>query len=595
MNLLYNAVILIGIAFIWALVVYISFRGKLGKQKKIDKTMIFGGLLLFVVIMFAFLAAGTFYEYVESPEFCGTFCHVMEPYYESYEHPDNNPMMATHLNEHITCGNCHNGPGFKGTVDALIGAVYEVYSYVFSVYDPDNLGGHFSDDACLKCHDGTIASIAGEVVSYNDEIINPHEEQTHCSECHASHFNGLDGLTEHTCIVCHGQNIENFEEKLEDHAEKAGEDCLICHNREHPEDARIPFDLYPSLINTEFCASCHTEQTERFQKGIHNYVDCDTCHSEHGMLKVEFNNCDKCHNIPIWHNETLTHCAYCHNTTYIHAEQTHTPSPDDDDEIQYSDETCGVCHNGASAVLPGQVITTSGTKVNPHDDDLKCSICHEQHHVGFIGLNIDACLVCHGLEIQDFETKLIHHASRTGGDCWSCHDRDHPEDARIPFNLLSSLITPEFCSDCHEEAYNAFTKAKTTTYIQYYGDISCRDCHEEHRESQAPHITTKPYNDCIDCHSTYNQPESVHIRTGITYENITFITNDFCGSCHDSIFNLFNTAIHNNRRCSTCHTQHGTVQVDFDDCTACHEPPFWHDTSTDRCTDCHDKESIHPT
>ena len=108
MDLIENAVILIIISLVWVIIVYLGLKLKIGNQNTKDKRTLLGGLLLFVAILAIFFAVTAIYEYAESTEFCGNFCHVMVPFYESYVNPGNNPMMSTHAAYDVSCSNCHN-------------------------------------------------------------------------------------------------------------------------------------------------------------------------------------------------------------------------------------------------------------------------------------------------------------------------------------------------------------------------------------------------------------------------------------------------------------------------------------------------------
>lgn len=592
MDLIQNAAILITISLVWVIIVYLGIKVKIGNQTIKDKRTLLGGLLLFVALVAIFFAVTAIYEHVESTEFCGTFCHVMEPFYESYINPGTNPMMSTHASYDISCGNCHNEPGIVGTIQGLSAALPEAYYYYTNNYDPDDLHGHVSREACLKCHDGKTASIPGSVTTIGETIIDPHQNDIACSDCHAAHSEEISGLTKDSCTICHGTHIEDFEEKLERHSNRAGSDCMDCHNRNHPEDARVSFTEYPSLITTEFCSDCHDGEFIRYSNNIHSYVKCIDCHSEHATLSIDFDICDKCHDLPNWHNFDLTGCLYCHNTSIIHSEIVY--DPDSKDKPQIPTETCKDCHEGnAIIVTPGDVTTSIGTVTNPHKDDRECSDCHVYHHEGFSGLDKEACSICHGILINNFEEKLELHTTRAGETCMDCHDREHPSDAKIPFATYPSLINNEFCSDCHDVEYSAYISSFSPEAMELYGGNGCIDCHSEHRIIDAPHQTISPYDECINCHSNYNDPGSIHVRTEVSYLGVPSISSDFCKSCHEEQTSGYESGVHAYVNCITCHNDHGLIRIDFTACSKCHDPPTWHDTSLTTCVNCHDDLSIH--
>ena len=211
MELLNSVLILIAIGLLWLLIVFFAFQKVAKKQQKGDKAMLFFGLLLFFVIGAVFVIGAGAVEFVDSPYFCGEVCHPMEPYYQSYENPGNNTMMATHETDEVTCANCHDGPMITGKVYALtVTSSKELFITATGNYDEDHLGGHVPNDRCTKCHDGSVAHEPGNVTSAIYLPVNPHNGTGNCAECHDPHMIG-ESLTEEACSVCHGTEIPDFE------------------------------------------------------------------------------------------------------------------------------------------------------------------------------------------------------------------------------------------------------------------------------------------------------------------------------------------------------------------------------------------------
>ncbi|MFO7769706.1 MAG: NapC/NirT family cytochrome c [bacterium] len=110
-------------------------------------------LVTFLVgtIIFLFLTAGgsyKAYEYSESVEFCGTFCHtVMEPEYVTYQ---NSPHAR------VKCVECHIGGGAEWFVRSKISGSYQFYSVTFDKY-PRPIPTPIEDlrparETCERCH-----------------------------------------------------------------------------------------------------------------------------------------------------------------------------------------------------------------------------------------------------------------------------------------------------------------------------------------------------------------------------------------------------------------------------------------------------------
>ncbi len=445
MDILYSVIALFLIALIWTGVIFLSFKRMIGHQTKRDKRMLLGGLLFFIAMIVIVVAGTVAFEYVESPQFCGTFCHVMNPYYDPYLQPADNSMMAIHVATEISCSNCHDEPGIVGKIQGLLAAIPEAYLYYTNSYDPEDLGGEISRGACLKCHDGNIATAPWYVTTAVGTIVNPHADENKCTDCHNSHHEGF-GLSENACSVCHGTSLDNFKGMLSDHAERAGTDCMNCHNRRHPDDALIPFTEYPALINTDFCSDCHGGDVERLSSGLHESESCIGCHNEHGTLTINFDNCfGSCHNPASGHNATLSSCSVCHDISTIHLK------PGVDLGELFSNIICSNCHIAENSAYESS-FTLESLEIY---GDNGCIDCHSEHKA----------------------ISYPHLVNLPFSDCNSCHSTYNKVSTvhdRTGISYLGFLgITNDFCSDCHAGEFTRFSH-------ELHNSMECIDCHGEH-------------------------------------------------------------------------------------------------------------------
>ncbi len=479
MDHLYSVIVLFLIALIWTGVIFLSIKKLIGHQTKRDQRMLFGGFLFFSAMMTIVVAGTVAFEYIESPEFCGTFCHIMEPYHDSYMRPGNNSMMAIHVDTEISCSNCHDEPGITGKIQGLFRAIPEAYSYYTNSYDPENLGGEISNDVCLKCHDGNIATIPGYVKTVAGKIVNPHVDKRKCKDCHSLHQVGF-GLSQNSCSVCHGTSLDNFEGMLLDHAERTGIDCMNCHNRKHPDNALISFTRYPSLINTEFCSDCHRDNIKRLDSGSHESESCIGCHNEHGALSINFDNCaESCHNPAFGHNETLSSCSVCHDTTKIHLK------PDVDLGQKFSEIICSNCHAAENSAYESS-FTLESLEIY---GDTGCIDCHSEHKT----------------------ISYPHMKTSPFNDCSSCHNTYNKATTihdRTEISYLGFLgLINDFCSDCHAGEATRFSR-------ELHNAQECINCHGDHD------ILRVDFDKCDACHD----PPSDHD---------TLLTSCSGSTCHD--------------------------------------------------------------
>ena len=86
-------------------------------------------------------------EYQTSkPEFCGS-CHVMKPYYESWQ-------ADLHGGKGVACIECHYAPGERTTIGAKLRGLSQVSSYVSGRYGKSRPRAHVDNQSCLtsNCH-----------------------------------------------------------------------------------------------------------------------------------------------------------------------------------------------------------------------------------------------------------------------------------------------------------------------------------------------------------------------------------------------------------------------------------------------------------
>ncbi len=454
--------------------------------------MLFSGFLMFIGLALVFIAGAAAFELIESPEFCGELCHVMEPYYESYENPVNNTFMAAHSENEISCSNCHNEPGIAGTAGGLAAGQKEVFIFVTGTYDTDHLGEYGSREACLKCHDGTViingktAIVPRNVTTPTGIFADPHTDEKECVDCHTSHTGGI-GLTQEACLVCHGLELVDFSAKLDEHGITTDEDCMSCHDRVHPEKANIPFSNNTALLDPDFCSDCHDSEVLAYNSNFtpaskESYGDegCTKCHSEHRLTAAKpphtstspYDDCDSCHgdnlekSLHDWREVSFTNisfieedfCSSCHEDEYTNFTKA-VISPASK-EI-YGDDGCFNCHadHGSDSIVPPHKITT------PFNDCASCHIGYPEvniHYrtkssVSFINetdIENDFCGSCH--EAQTERLALGNHSRR---DCTDCHG-DHElmvdfDECRICHDAVDPVIPSSHdptkdCKNCHD-------------------------------------------------------------------------------------------------------------------------------------------------
>ena len=488
------------IAGIWSLLYLIGIKRIKGLSKG---TFRISGLLsmlfLIMVIGIAIFAVGAFLDYHHNPKFCGTTCHPMEPYYASYIDPLNNQVMRTHVENEITCLDCHTGPGLTGQIDPFFNAPHELYSFVTGDYDPDNLHGYVPVKNCLKgCHEhldwmieapegrgSNFTVVNGSTVWPTRQIWHPYTsngtdmspllERETCVDCHDQRMNGV-GYTRDACPLCHDISVDELNlhrdqtcgmENCHTQPEFVGhrevmDNCMFCHDRQHPEDARVPYVIATEHgiynFNSTFCSTCHVENYVIFTQSESKHgseTGCPDCHEEHQQHPL----CMSCHEV-FGVNHTIT-------TPYDDCQECHILSGHDPLSIPFANplftqEFCNECHSTQ--------YSTFTQSQNKHSENFNCTDCHSEHK------EKPTCTNCHDSSNTD------HPVSEPYDDCISCH----PSGAHSP-SITQGVHSSFNCDNCHGDFPSMGVQFNV-----------CSACHV----TGIPDWHNESTQDCITCHDT---------------------------------------------------------------------------------------------
>jgi predicted CXXCH cytochrome family protein len=357
--------------------IFFAVRSQSRREFKISRRAFAYSMLIPVMLAVVFLGFFAFYEYHETAGFCGEMCHSMEPKYEGYLEPENNKMMITHKEEDVPCTGCHVGPGWTGQVEALTAVPWEFISEAFDLYDLDDLGGAMHEEQCWKCHDGSHATKPGVVYDVLGDPIDPHTGEDTCFNCHPAHSAGF-GVSLDTCELCHGHALEDWDTSMDKHGERTGGECLDCHDRNHPEDARVPWEDVEEILDSDFCNDCHPTEYDNWVTTATNaslelYGECVDCHDEHltsdpfHLVNGKYDDCSACH--PSFNETGGTHDRT--NVTYL-------------GQTGVDNDLCEVCHLDQIEDLDD----------NKQHRGLDCVYCHGDH-LEEIQVTFDECTICH--------------------------------------------------------------------------------------------------------------------------------------------------------------------------------------------------------
>lgn len=338
---------------------------------------VLGAMLLFGATLFGFTG-----WYTSRPEFCNS-CHIMEPYYTSWQH-------SSHKD--VSCVKCHFPPGAGEKLRGKMLGMVQLIKYVTESQGPRPVA-EIPDASCLRsgCHDTRLLSGKLEFQGMPFDH-RPHLEETkrgkqlRCTSCHSQIVQGSHmTVTTTTCFLCHFKD-QHFNQGLGT--------CTRCH--QIPEKS---FDLGGGVTFSHNLA---------YERG----VDCANCHGDliRGNGEVPRERCSVCHNREddfkriddhvYMHQVHVTDhkvdCLSCHLT--IH----HASDPQ---RIAHAAANCASCHPnhhqeqvaliegvGAKAV-PERRSTMTAARIS-------CPTCHQQKDVTATGAmiwkaSLSSCLSCH--------------------------------------------------------------------------------------------------------------------------------------------------------------------------------------------------------
>jgi nitrate/TMAO reductase-like tetraheme cytochrome c subunit len=332
--------------------------------------------------VFAILLVGGAGWYTSRPEFCRS-CHIMEPYYHSWE-------VSTHRD--VSCIDCHFSPGFGGKLRGKMLGLVQLAKYVTASEGP-RPAAEIPDASCLRsgCHETRLLS--GKVDFHGIAFDHtPHlgdlrrGKKLRCTSCHSQIVQGKHmTVTTTTCFLCH------FKEGVFNEGLGA---CTRCH--------QIPdkkFDLGGGVMFSHDLA---------YERG----VDCENCHGDliRGRGEVPRERCGVCHNRPedlakiddhvFLHQKHVTDhkvdCMDCHLTIDHSLDRM---------KIEHAASDCASCHPDHHRDQVNMLRGMGGKSIPPQSNGMQsvrveCRTCHRFKQEGPTGAvlwkaSIEVCTSCH--------------------------------------------------------------------------------------------------------------------------------------------------------------------------------------------------------
>jgi len=292
-------------------------------------------LLIVAVVVLVFLVAASVVgaRFTESNRFCGTDCHEMWPYRDTW-------AKSTHKS--TDCVQCHIPPGPVNFALTKMYASREVWVHFSGqVKAPIKVTRHIPNAACDRsgCHTDAQSQ---KTISLGRP--SPVKFQ-HGSEGHAKQL----------CIACHASLVHQGAPGVDAPPARSMPSCFSCHT-DGPQ--KCSYCHKPPHGDRGPCQDCHSTSSwsggNDFAHpggplvGKHAQISCQDCHTQDTSVKPD--GCITCHGD---HHNGLPDCVDCHRiaawapTTFVHPQEgPHVPSGEE--PLQ-----CNACHAGGFGQKPG--------------------------------------------------------------------------------------------------------------------------------------------------------------------------------------------------------------------------------------------------
>lgn len=550
------------------------------RLRRIGRRLEVGARVLAIgtIVGLAVLTPGSYVavHYSSQPEFCKS-CHIMDPYYESWE-------RSTHAE--VSCTACHFEPGLMGTLQGKFQALTQLTKYI-TLTAGTRPWAHVSDASCLHCH--SLADLDGPL-DFNGIAFD-----------HGPHLTQMRGK-QLRCVTCHSQVL------IGDHFAVQKDVCFTCHFMPGP-DGRVP-------ERTSDCRSCHGPPAGEVlvagapfvhDEWVRAGVDCRACHADSiaGSGAVHPQRCKSCHGQPellaqidsperlhrLHVTDHKVECFECH-VAIAHGLLPVSP------EHPRGAGDCGTCHSTPHAAAQ---LVYSGTGALGVEDQpsrmlatrVACEACHTGRlagsspravgghaHLGVAG-EVD-CLHCHG---TPFAGMLREWQGAVGGGLDGLSTlaeelRRHldalgPEGGGEAQELLAQarhnldLVRADGSRGAHNVTYALDAlRAAASRLDQAWDRVGAT------REASAlGHLPAAADAACASCHVAVTSRDPLEVGGAPFHHGRHLGVGMACSSCHlPEPFGLAGHGLPSFPRtdCAACHHTESQWVPDPTDCSTCH-------------------------
>lgn len=532
-------------------------RRRLSRAARIGVPVVILGIILFAVSTTAFIQVSS------TPWFCGS-CHIMKPYYQSWE-------KSNHRD--VACIQCHIAPGIKAEAMTKVQAANMVVKY-FTGTATTRPWAKLEDAACLRsgCHSTRL--IEGEV-DYKGVRFDHTKHlgqvrrgiELHCTSCHSQIVQGSHiAVTENTCALCH------FKGRPEG---KPVATCTGC----HPSPPRVTSKEgyvvdHPQFVKDRIdCLSCHNKVTQG--TGDADPARCVSCHNETSKL-AQTKDAAMLHRVHV--GQEHVECVQCH-TALDHKIVSLATKPELD---------CKSCHKNTHAAEQQLYAGVGGHAVARGPSSMfqarvSCVGCHNDAsrmpgHDTIQVANGAACMSCHGVryanvlpgwqEGMNRKLDLVEPIVRQA------------KDAATSLPLRERAVADSLLGQASDNV--SLVRAGKGVHNIMYADQLLRASVDLVKQASSetrmgyrpPAIDLGPSvgdNQCMECHLGVEQRKELFDKRSFDHSPHVINANLPCSTCHSSFDDHGKTTLASGASCDNCH--HQPLKSKVTNCARCHSGP----------------------
>ena len=455
-------------------------------------------------------------EYKTSqPQFCSS-CHIMEPYYATWEADVHGSKLE------VACVDCHYAPGERTTLKAKFRGLSQAASYFSGRYGAGRPRAYVSNLSCMtaQCHGdlrfmdkpltlGTVKFVHANHLQRDPASEKPNQQRFAELEKTLKGLVGDDHFKELNAAVSDAGPADARYDKLaalcEEWKVQVERATLVEFSQLRHREVRLA-----QLDNLQ-CTSCHsyhaTDQAaiRREKVGNHFQVStttCFTCHFNNESFNTGTSSCLSCHSPP---QQEIT----------VHAQMA-LPGTEEGEkkeagtklvkmnhaEILAKKVSCASCH--ADAIQHDAIVTRRD-----------CEQCHDQARF-FTDwkepFTVDLVKHYHAVHVEQQRAK-----------CLDCHSEIKHRLVSDSGAVLASALAD--CSRCHPKHHEAQVELllglggvgvpKSEPNLMFGARTNCTGCHTAVHGDDKGAVLKATEQSCIDCHGDRHKDTFAQWKAGV--------------------------------------------------------------------------------